>query len=41
MGATFLGTTVIKQSNRTLSNEDFEKIDITATHYPFVTTGGS
>ena len=30
------GTTIIKQINRALNNEDFEKIDITATHYPFV-----
>jgi hypothetical protein len=33
------GTTVIKQINRSLNNEDFEKIDITATHYPFVVSG--
>ena len=33
------GTTVIKQINRALNNEDFEKIDITATHYPFVASG--
>jgi hypothetical protein len=37
--ATSGGTTVIKQINRALNNEDFEKIDITATHYPFVTSG--
>jgi hypothetical protein len=30
------GTTVIKQINRTLSNEDFEKIEISATHYPLL-----
>jgi hypothetical protein len=30
------GTTIIKQINRALNNEDFEKIDITATHYPLV-----
>ena len=33
------GTTIIKQINLSLNNEDFEKIDITATHYPFVTSG--
>jgi hypothetical protein len=33
------GTTIIKQISRALNNEDFEKIDITATHYPFVTLG--
>ena len=33
------GTTIITQISRSLNNEDFEKIDITATHYPFVTTG--
>jgi len=32
------GTTIIKQINLALNNEDFEKIDITATHYPFVAT---
>ena len=37
--ATSGGTTIIKQINRALNNEDFEKIDITATHYPFVVTG--
>ncbi len=37
--ATTGGTTIIMQINRSLNNEDFEKIDITATHYPFVTTG--
>jgi hypothetical protein len=30
------GTTIITQISRSLANEDFEKIDITATHYPFV-----
>jgi hypothetical protein len=30
------GTTVVTQISRSLANEDFEKIDITATHYPFV-----
>jgi hypothetical protein len=34
--ATSGGTTIIKQINRALNNEDFEKIDITATHYPFL-----
>jgi len=34
------GTTIIKQISRALNNEDFEKIDITATHYPTVTSGG-
>ena len=33
------GTTLIKQISRALNNEDFEKIDITATHYPFITLG--
>jgi len=33
------GTTIIQQISRSLNNEDFEKIDITATHYPFVATG--
>ena len=33
------GTTIIKQINLSLNNEDFEKIDITATHYPFVVSG--
>ena len=37
--ATSGGTTIIKQINRALNNEDFEKIDITATHYPFVVSG--
>jgi hypothetical protein len=35
------GTTIIKQISRSLNNEDFEKIDITATHYPTVTSGGA
>ena len=34
------GTTIIKQISRALNNEDFEKIDITATHYPTVTLSG-
>ena len=33
------GSTIIQQIRRSLNNEDFEKIDITATHYPFVVTG--
>lgn len=33
------GTTIIMQISRSLNNEDFEKIDITATHYPFITMG--
>ena len=37
--ATTGGITIIMQISRSLNNEDFEKIDITATHYPFVTTG--
>ena len=35
------GTTVLMQVNRTMSNEDFEKIDLTATHFPFVESGVS
>jgi hypothetical protein len=34
------GTMIIKQISRALNNEDFEKIDITATNYPLVTSGG-
>ena len=34
------GTTILMQVSRSLNNEDFEKIDLTATHYPFVTIGG-
>lgn len=34
------GTTILMQVSRSLNNEDFEKIDLTATHYPFVTSGG-
>lgn len=30
------GTTVINQISRSLNNEDFEKIEITATHYPYI-----
>jgi hypothetical protein len=30
------GITIIKQISRSLNNEDFEKIEITATYYPFV-----
>ena len=33
------GTTVLQQVTRSLSNEDFEKIDISATHYPAVISG--
>ena len=33
------GTTLIMQISRSLNNEDFEKIDITATHLPFVSPG--
>jgi hypothetical protein len=35
------GTTVLMQVSRSLNNEDFEKIDLTATHYPFVASGGA
>ncbi len=35
------GTTIIMQVSRSLNNEDFEKIDLTATHYPFVASGGA
>lgn len=31
------GITIITQLSRSLNNEDFEKIDITAKHYPYVT----
>lgn len=31
------GTTIITGISRSLANEDFEKIDVNATHYPFVT----
>jgi hypothetical protein len=31
------GTTILMQVSRSLNNEDFEKIDLTAKHYPFVT----
>ncbi len=34
------GTTILMQVSRSLNNEEFEKIDLSATHYPFVTTGG-
>ena len=34
------GMTVLMQVSRSLNNEDFEKIDLTATHYPYL-TGGS
>ena len=35
------GTTILMQVSRSLNNEDFEKIDLTATHYPFVASGGA
>jgi hypothetical protein len=35
------GITVLMQVSRSLNNEDFEKIDLTATHYPHVTGGGA
>ena len=35
------GTTVLMQVSRSLNAEDFEKIDLTATHYPALTVGGS
>lgn len=35
------GTTVLMQVSRSLNNEDFEKIDLTATHYPHVTGSGA
>jgi hypothetical protein len=31
------GMTIITQISRSLNNEDFEKIDVTAKHYPHVT----
>jgi hypothetical protein len=31
------GTTILTQLSRSMNNEDFEKIDLTATHYPNVT----
>jgi hypothetical protein len=34
------GTTILMQVSRSLNNEDFEKIDLTATHYPFVSSSG-
>ena len=30
------GTTILMQVSRSLNNEDFEKIDITAVHYPYI-----
>ena len=33
------GTTVLQQVTRSLNCEDFEKIDIAATHYPAVISG--
>jgi hypothetical protein len=35
------GVTIIKQISRNLNNEDFEKIDITATNYPMVSSSGA
>jgi hypothetical protein len=35
------GTTILMQVSRSLNNEDFEKIDLTATHYPLLAAGGS
>ena len=34
------GTTIITAISRTLNNEDFEKIDLSFKHYPFLVTGG-
>ena len=34
------GTTILTQVSRSLNNEDFEKIDLTAVNYPHVTGGG-
>jgi hypothetical protein len=31
------GSTIITEITRSLNNEDFEKIEISATHYPFLT----
>jgi hypothetical protein len=33
------GNTIVMQISRSMTNEDFEKIDITAIHYPFLTLG--
>jgi hypothetical protein len=33
------GTTILTQVSRSLNNGDFEKIDLTAKNYPFVTSG--
>jgi hypothetical protein len=33
------GMTVLMQVNRSLNSEDFEKIDLTATHYPYLSQG--
>jgi hypothetical protein len=33
------GSTIAMQISRSMNNEDFEKIDITAIHYPFLTLG--
>jgi len=37
--ATTGGTTIVMQISRSFSNEDFEKIEITATHYQFLNIG--
>ena len=34
------GTTITMGISRTLSNEDFEKLDIAAVHHPFLTLAG-
>lgn len=33
------GTTILMQVSRSLNNEDFEKIDLTAKHYPLLSLG--
>jgi hypothetical protein len=33
------GTTITTQISRSYNNEDFEKIDVTAVHYPYVASG--
>lgn len=34
------GTTILMQLSRSLNNEDFEKIELSATHYPLLFTSG-
>ena len=34
------GTTILTQLSRSMAHEDFEKIDLTATHYPYLTVAG-